>query len=208
MTQNSVRPLPGEVPRGRQWPVLLRGYLALDRCIETCRLFAGRFRAVLLSARGARLGRKVWIGPACTFERPWCVSLGDRVRVEDGVYVKVTADDANLSIGAYSFIGRLTELDVSREVWIGDHALLAPGCFVTDHSHCYRQASQRIDEQGCLMAPVRIGADTWLGTGTVVLMGTTIGDGAVVGAGSVVRRDVPPMEIHAGIPAKLVGKRE
>ena len=120
----------------------------------------------------------------------------------------MTDDSASVRIGAYSFIGRATELDVAREVRIGDHALLAPGCFVTDHGHEFRQASRRIDELGCAAAPVRIGDDTWLGTGTIVLMGTTIGDGAVVGAGSVVRADVPAREIHAGVPARCIGKRE
>lgn len=79
---------------------------------------------------------------------------------------------------------------------------------MTDHGHAFRQASRRIDEQGCEIEPVRIGDDVWLGAGAVVLMGTTIGNGAVVGAGSVVRRGVPDYEVHAGVPARPMGRRE
>lgn len=207
MTKNATAPVTSTGPRSHIGPFRLRCCRTLDRFIETGRLLAGRFRAALLAARGAQVGRKVWIGPRCTFERPWCLSLDDRVRVEEAVYVKVTDDSAGVSIGAYSFIGRGTELDVAREVRIGDHALLAPRCFVTDHGHEFRQASRRMDELGIVTAPVRIGNDTWLGTGAVVLMGTTIGDGAVIGAGSVVRADVPAQEIHAGVPARCIGKR-
>ena len=35
----------------------------------------------------------------------------------------------------------------------------------------------------------------------------TIGRGAVVAAGAVVTKDVPPMAIVAGVPAKIIGRR-
>jgi len=180
----------------------------IEGAIELWRICADRARAIVLSLRGARIGRKVRVGPRCTFERPWCIRLEDRVRVEEGVYIKVTADDAEIRIGAYSFLGRGTELDVARGVRIGSHSLVAPGCFVTDHGHAFRRASKRIDEQGCEVAPVRIGDDAWLGAGAVVLMGANIGDGAVVGAGSLVRGDVPAYEVYVGVPARSVGRRE
>jgi acetyltransferase-like isoleucine patch superfamily enzyme len=52
--------------------------------------------------------------------------------------------------------------------------------------------------------PVRIGAGSWLGHGTVVLPGTTIGRHVVIGANSVVRGDVPDFCIAAGNPAKVI----
>lgn len=52
--------------------------------------------------------------------------------------------------------------------------------------------------------PVTIGNDVWIGGGAIVLPGVTIGDGAVVGAGAVVTKDVEPMVVKAGNPAKVV----
>lgn len=56
--------------------------------------------------------------------------------------------------------------------------------------------------------PVRIGQDVWIGTHAVILPGVTIGDHAVVGAGAVVRTDVPPYAIVAGVPATFVRQRK
>ena len=153
------------------------------------------------------MGSKVSIGPRCVFENPWCVTIGERAQIEADVYVKVTRPDAVVDIGAYAFIGRGTEIDVSREVTVGPHTLLAPRCFVTDHAHRFAELSRRIDEQGSIEAPVRIGSDAWIGVGAVVLAGVSVGDGAVVGAGSVVRSPVPPGEVHAGVPARKIGER-
>lgn len=52
-----------------------------------------------------------------------------------------------------------------------------------------------------------IGNDVWIGAGVSVKAGLSIGDGAVIGAGSVVTHDVPPYEIWAGNPARLIRKR-
>jgi phosphonate metabolism protein (transferase hexapeptide repeat family) len=51
---------------------------------------------------------------------------------------------------------------------------------------------------------VTIGNDVWIGHGAVILPGVKIGTGAVVGANAVVRRDVLPFEIVAGVPAKAI----
>ena len=52
-----------------------------------------------------------------------------------------------------------------------------------------------------------IGYDGWIGANAVVLKGVNIGDGAIVGAGAVVTRDVPPLAIVGGNPAKVIKMR-
>jgi acetyltransferase-like isoleucine patch superfamily enzyme len=42
----------------------------------------------------------------------------------------------------------------------------------------------------------------------VILPGITLGKGCVVGAGSVVSRNVEPMTIVAGVPARYIKSRE
>jgi acetyltransferase-like isoleucine patch superfamily enzyme len=156
-----------------------------------------------LSWRGARLGRKVTIGRACRFERPWCLRLGDRVTIEDHVWIKVVSDEAMVDIGHHVFVGRGSQLDVMQQVTIGDHSVMAPHCFVVDHEHGIR-ADRRIDEQPCEPAAVAIGRDVWLGARVSVLAGARIGDGVVVGAHAVVKGILASGAIAVGIPARAI----
>jgi len=57
------------------------------------------------------------------------------------------------------------------------------------------------------IAPVDIGHDVWIGDNVTILAGVNIGDGAVIGAGSILTRSVGAYEVHAGVPARLVGHR-
>lgn len=53
----------------------------------------------------------------------------------------------------------------------------------------------------------KIGNDVWIGANVLIKTGITVGDGAIIGAGSIITYDVPPYEIWAGNPAKLIRKR-
>ena len=56
-------------------------------------------------------------------------------------------------------------------------------------------------------AKVEIGHDVWIGEGAFIRRGVTIGSGAVIAARSVVRHDVPPYAVVAGVPARIVRYR-
>lgn len=181
-------------------------FRGLERSLVWSGVAAGRLRARLLAVRGARVGAKVAVGARCVVDRPWCVELGERVLLEQEVYVKIVDDAAALRLGEFCFVGRGVEFDVMLGVSVGRHALIAPGCFITDHVHGIRP-DLRVDQQPCAAAPVVIGADVWLGAGTVVLPGVKIGEGAVVGANSVVTADVASMAVVAGAPARYLKER-
>lgn len=182
------------------WPI------ALDRLLLRLRAWVGYARAWTWALRGARVGPRVMVHRGCRLDRPWGVTLGKRVALEPEVWLKLVDDSARLEIAEFVFLGRGVELDVKGEITIGAHTLLAPGCFVTDHSHGIA-AGSRIDQQPGQVRPVVIGRDAWLGAGAVVLPGVRIGDGAVVGAGAVVTRDVTAGAIVAGVPAVEIGSR-
>jgi acetyltransferase-like isoleucine patch superfamily enzyme len=169
-------------------------------------IVAGRLRAALLRLRGMAVGAKTKVGRNMDVLHPRCVRLGERCEIEHNVFFKCISREASLTLGDFVFVGTGTEIDVADSVTIGAHTLLAPGVFITDHTHAHARG-ERLDEQGSRSSPVVIGSDVWLGVRSIVLSGVTIGDGAVVGAGAVVTKDIPPYAIVAGVPARQIGQR-
>jgi acetyltransferase-like isoleucine patch superfamily enzyme len=59
-----------------------------------------------------------------------------------------------------------------------------------------------IAPNACILGGVSIGPQCYIGANSTILPGVTIGDGSIVGAAAVVTRDVPPMTVVAGNPAR------
>ena len=57
-------------------------------------------------------------------------------------------------------------------------------------------------------SPITIGQGVFVGARALILEGVTIGNHAVIGAGAIVVRDVPPLAIAVGCPAKVVAYRD
>ena len=55
--------------------------------------------------------------------------------------------------------------------------------------------------------PVVIEDHVYIGARAMILPGVTLGRGSIVAAGAVVTRDVPPLGVVAGVPAKEIGTR-
>jgi acetyltransferase-like isoleucine patch superfamily enzyme len=111
-------------------------------------------------------------------------------------------------VGEHSQINFNTVILGGEGVTIGDRVMIGPNCTLAASNHDYRQTDTPVRFAGALSdGPIVIEDDVWLGASVVVTDGVTIGRGAVVGAGAVVTRDIPPMAIAAGVPAKVIGYR-
>jgi acetyltransferase-like isoleucine patch superfamily enzyme len=122
--------------------------------------------------------------------------------------VWITAPDrAKVKIGKGTFLNMGVMIASEQLVEIGDHCMLANGCFVSDSSHRYDDPDKPITWQGFTSkGPTRIGDNCWLGANVVVTSGVTIGERCVVGANSVVTHDIEPFSVAAGSPAKVLRK--
>lgn len=149
--------------------------------------------------KGVRLGRDARVSPharvagayfigAATIGRD--VTLGRGSYVNSG-YVMSGQIGAWCSLG-YNVIVGPTEHD--PDAWTTSPArALAEGLSTT--------STERV------VAPPVIDEEAWIGANVVVLRGVHVGRGAIVAAGAVVTRDVPPMEIWGGIPARKLRDR-
>ncbi|HEX5309541.1 MAG TPA: acyltransferase [Solirubrobacteraceae bacterium] len=132
------------------------------------------------------------------------LQIGAQALLEPNVWITAPGD-ARVRIGAGSFLNMGVMIAAQELVEIGDHCMLANGCFVSDSSHRYDDPAKPITWQGFQSkGPTRIGENCWLGAHAVVTSGVTIGERCVIGAGSVVSKDVEPYSIVAGAPAKLI----
>lgn len=128
---------------------------------------------------GASIGKKVLVRPSVTVTYPWKVTIGDNSWIGDDVVL-------------YS----LGPIDIGHDVVISQRSYICTG------SHDYRTPGFDIWAK-----PVRIEPESWLAADVFVAPGVTIGRGAVVGARSSVFKDLEPMCLHTGNPARCVEPR-
>ncbi|MHB8532634.1 MAG: acyltransferase [Solirubrobacteraceae bacterium] len=132
------------------------------------------------------------------------LEVGEEALFEPGVWITMPGA-ARVRIGSGTFLNREVMVAALELVEIGDHCMLANGCFVTDANHRFSDPRQPITWQGFdSKGPTRIGANCWLGANVVVTSGVTIGERCVIGANSVVTRDVPAWSVAAGAPASVL----
>jgi acetyltransferase-like isoleucine patch superfamily enzyme len=136
------------------------------------------------------------------------LELGDGTLFEPGVWITAPGR-ARIRIGRGTFLNLGVMVAAAELVEIGDHCMLANGCFVSDSSHRFDDPALPVTWQGFTSkGPTRIGDNVWCGAHVVVTTGVTIGERSVIGANSVVTHDIPPFSIAAGAPAKVLRRIE
>lgn len=154
-----------------------------------------------LARRGA-FARWPLHGDALEMLRDGRLEVGANALLEPNVWLTAPAP-GRIRIGAGSFLNIGVMVAATGLVEIGDHCMLANGCFVTDAAHRFDDPETPVPWQGFTSkGPTRIGDNVWCGANVVVTSGVTIGERAVIGANSVVTRDIPARTVAAGAPAE------
>jgi len=138
------------------------------------------WRRWILRAFGARIGQHVNVYPSTHVYMPWNVEIGDWTALGEDVFV--------YSLGRVR-IGRSVTLSYRSHVCAGSHDLNDPTLPLTK-------------------PPVTIEDGVWVGTEAFIGPGVTVRQGAVVGARAVVVKNVERLDIVAGNPARVVGRRQ
>jgi acetyltransferase-like isoleucine patch superfamily enzyme len=131
--------------------------------------------------------------------------VGRWVHLGDGNAIR--CHEGNLRIGDKVVFGRSNTVNGFLDIEIGAATIVADWVYVCDFDHVYEDINLPIKDQGIVKSPVRIGPDCWVGTKVSVLRGATVGHGCVLAAHAVVRGDVPPMSVVAGVPGRVVKDR-
>ncbi len=108
---------------------------------------------------------------------------------------------SNIYLGQRVFFNfNCVVLDVCP-VTIGDFTLFGPAVQIYTATHPLDAQLRRTQEFG---KPIEIGADVWVGGGSIICPGVTIGAKSVIGAGSVVTKDIPSGVVAAGNPCRVI----
>lgn len=119
-------------------------------------------------------------------------------------------DPRNITIGADSIIGEKASLDGRKQLpnssgglLIGNHVDIASDVMIWTSEHDINDPSMKAIEE-----KVTIEDYVFIGPRAIILPGITIGKGAVIAAGAIVTKNVDPLAIMAGVPAKKIAERK
>lgn len=119
-------------------------------------------------------------------------------------------DPRHIIIGKDTIIGERASLDGRKQLpqsqgglKIGNHVDIASEVMIWTSEHDINDPKMKAIEE-----KVEIGDYVFIGPRSIILPGIKIGEGAVVAAGAVVTKDVAPLSIVAGVPAKHIATRD
>lgn len=177
-----------------------------------------------------RCGKGLIVGRNCTFRHPSKMSFGNNVTIDDNTLVDGRgANGQGIVIGDGAIINRNSivqsksgDIEIGNSVslganstvvsWsgirIGDHALIAGGCYISAGRFDFDDLTKKMSElDGYSTGPIVIDENVWIATRVTILDGVHIGKGSIISAGSVVTGNIPPLTVAHGNPAKAVFTR-
>ena len=187
-------------------------------------------RKVLYKTLLGSCGRGVVFGTGVTLRHPHKIHIGDGTVIDDHVLLDAKGiSNQGITIGPGGFVGRNTilsckdgdivlgshvnigfncEIFSSSRVSVDDYGLFAAYTYVVGGGHDHSDLGAVMMDQPRPSKGVAIGRNAWLGAGAKVLDGVTLGQNVVIGAGAVVNESMPDNVIAAGIPAKILKRRD
>jgi acetyltransferase-like isoleucine patch superfamily enzyme len=168
--------------------------------------FESLMRRAIWRAVARSFGHGVEVGDGVGFKHLETFDIGSNVFIGAQSYLQGRYD-GHFVVGDRVWIGPQCYFD-ARDLEIGEEAGIGPGVKILGSTHVGTPIEVPIVRTDLRIEPVRIEPWADVGMNSVILPGVTIGKGSIVGAGAVVTRDVPPMTIVAGVPAKVVRRRD
>ena len=109
---------------------------------------------------------------------------------------------SHVHLGSDIYFNSNTTLVDDGHIYIGDKVMFGPNVTIATANHPINPELRAKGYQ--YNKDVYIGANTWIGAGTVVVPGVRIGENVVIGAGSVVTKDIPDGVVAYGNPCRVV----
>ncbi len=158
-----------------------------------------------------RLGENVFVGDRVVIYKDTGggkIEIGNRTHIYGDTYIQ-TGFGGNILIGNDTHIQPRCQFSAYMStITIGCRVQIAPNCAFYPYDHGTAMDRPVAEQALKTKGGIKIDDDVWLGFGVIVLDGVEIGKGAVIGAGSVVTHSIPENTIAAGIPCRVIKKRQ
>ena len=126
--------------------------------------------------------------------------IGENCDIGTGLVVHNSNSYKNLSIGRNCHIGKNCFIDLRGKVEINNNVVISMKCtFIT---HIDMVKSKLKDLYPSKTENIIIGDNVYLGVDVCILKGVTVGKNSMIAAKSLVKSNIQPNTLSAGVPAK------
>jgi acetyltransferase-like isoleucine patch superfamily enzyme len=167
--------------------------------------FDAMMRRVIWRALARRCGDGLTVETGATFRHLERIEIGSGVHFGAMCFLQGRFD-SNCRIGDRVWIGPHAHID-ARDLIIEEDAALGPGVRVIAVEHTGETHPRGLNATDMMVGPIRICRGAGVSTGTIVMPGVTVGADAWIGAGSVITSDIPERGVAMGVPARVVRVR-
>ena len=134
------------------------------------------------------------------------VELGDYCKVRNNVVMR-TNGGGKIILDTYAGISYGCFFESRTIIKIGRFTGIAEFTVIRDTNHAVIGTVDHWRLTPYISQPIVIGDSCMIGSGCYICPGVAIGDGAVIAQHSVVTKDIGPLEVWAGNPARKVAHR-
>lgn len=158
-----------------------------------------------------QLGERVLVSRHARIYNPENIMLGDDIRIDD--FVTLSAGQSGyINLHGHNHISVGVQLFGASGLSVGRHSQISMQAIVLTQSDdpsgeylvgpTYERAKRRLDA-----APVNIEEYCWVCVRATIMPGVTLHEGSILAAHSFAKENIPPWEIHGGVPARFIGHR-
>ena len=116
-------------------------------------------------------------------------------------------DTSHLEACPPIYIGPGAWFSLRGKLKIGRGTIIGPRLKVHTSNHRWEGMMLPYDDK-YLVKDVVIGENVWIGADVSIMAGVKIGEGAVIAACACITKDVPPLALVGGVPAKVIKYRD
>ncbi|MFK3975016.1 acyltransferase [Shewanella vesiculosa] len=110
--------------------------------------------------------------------------------------------------GKPRYISLKVRFDDFNRIYLSDRVVISENVVFLTHDYSLTTAllaiGRVLETDVAFLKDIKVGSNTFIGLGAIILPGSVIGSNVIVGAGTVVRGYIPDNSIYIGNPGKVV----